>query len=203
MRGKAPSRRARCATPVSSFFRPSAKPLVPALDWASRRWLGRSRSPYVAEIARIADALEFLRHLAAQCLVSVGLHRPRRRAGWRAVAFAHAGLAVQRSRPPHRRGAHARRRRRRFLQRDLAGLCRRADRDGAGPLCRQHQPGADVAPHAASLAASVRFRGERAEGLAAHRSHAAGPIAAPDFRDLRGLSPRRGACWKRRRWRGR
>ena len=41
------------------FFPAAAKPLVPALDWASRRWLGRSRSPYVAEIARIAEALNF------------------------------------------------------------------------------------------------------------------------------------------------
>src|ERR1700688_3810766 len=42
-----------------AFFPAVAKPLVPALDWASRRWLGRSRSPYVAEIARIAAALNF------------------------------------------------------------------------------------------------------------------------------------------------
>ena len=42
-----------------AFFPAVAKPLVPALDWASRRWLGRSRSPYVAEIARIAEALDF------------------------------------------------------------------------------------------------------------------------------------------------
>jgi len=41
------------------FFPAAAKPLVPALDWASRRWLGRSRSPYVTEIARIAAALNF------------------------------------------------------------------------------------------------------------------------------------------------
>jgi hypothetical protein len=41
------------------FFPAAAKPLVPALDWASRRWLVRSRSPYVGEIARIAAALNF------------------------------------------------------------------------------------------------------------------------------------------------
>jgi hypothetical protein len=41
------------------FFPAAAKPLVPALDWASRRWLTRSRSPYVAEIAQIAAALDF------------------------------------------------------------------------------------------------------------------------------------------------
>ena len=42
-----------------AFFPAVAKPLVPALDWASRRWLGRSRSPYVDEIARIAAELNF------------------------------------------------------------------------------------------------------------------------------------------------
>jgi hypothetical protein len=42
-----------------AVFPAVAKPLVPALDWASRRWLGRSRSPYVTEIAQIAAALNF------------------------------------------------------------------------------------------------------------------------------------------------
>jgi hypothetical protein len=37
----------------------AAQPLVPALDWASRRWLARSRSPYRPEIAQIAAALDF------------------------------------------------------------------------------------------------------------------------------------------------
>jgi hypothetical protein len=41
------------------FFPRAALPLIPALDWASRRWLERSRSPYVAEIARIAAVLDF------------------------------------------------------------------------------------------------------------------------------------------------
>ncbi len=41
------------------FFPRPVLPLVPALDAASRRWLTRSRSPYVAEIAQIADALSF------------------------------------------------------------------------------------------------------------------------------------------------
>ncbi len=31
---------------------------LPALDWTARRWLQRSRSPYLAEIGRIADALD-------------------------------------------------------------------------------------------------------------------------------------------------
>ena len=40
------------------FFPSAAKPAVPALDWAARRWLMQSRSPYVAEIAQIAAALD-------------------------------------------------------------------------------------------------------------------------------------------------
>jgi hypothetical protein len=42
-----------------AFFPRAVLPLMPALDSISRRWLARSRSPYLAEIARIADALGF------------------------------------------------------------------------------------------------------------------------------------------------
>ena len=41
------------------FLPRAALALVPALDWASRRWLERARSPYLHEIARIAAALDF------------------------------------------------------------------------------------------------------------------------------------------------
>ena len=41
------------------IFPRAALPAVPALDWAARRWLMRSRSPYVAEVGAIADALDF------------------------------------------------------------------------------------------------------------------------------------------------
>ena len=41
------------------FFPSVALPLVPALDRLCRRWLSRARSPYVAEIAEIAEALAF------------------------------------------------------------------------------------------------------------------------------------------------
>jgi hypothetical protein len=41
------------------FFPGAAMPLVPMLDRAARRWLKTSRSPYVAEIGEIADALDF------------------------------------------------------------------------------------------------------------------------------------------------
>jgi hypothetical protein len=37
----------------------AAAPFVPALDEAARRWLSRSRSPYVSEIAQIAATLGF------------------------------------------------------------------------------------------------------------------------------------------------
>jgi len=42
-----------------AFFPPAALPLMPALDTVARRWLARSRSPYLPEIARIAEALGF------------------------------------------------------------------------------------------------------------------------------------------------
>jgi hypothetical protein len=41
------------------FFPRAALPLIPALDRAAQRWLKRSRSPYVPEIASIAAQLEF------------------------------------------------------------------------------------------------------------------------------------------------
>jgi len=40
------------------FFPPAMLPLVPVLDRLSRRSLARSRSPYLAEIAQIAAALD-------------------------------------------------------------------------------------------------------------------------------------------------
>ena len=41
------------------FFPGAVHALLPMLDAASRRWLRRSRSPYVAEIAQIAEILGF------------------------------------------------------------------------------------------------------------------------------------------------
>jgi len=41
------------------FLPRASLPLVPALDRACRRWLERSRSPYLNEIAQIAAALDF------------------------------------------------------------------------------------------------------------------------------------------------
>src|SRR5271170_7193349 len=40
------------------IFPRAALPLVPALDRAARRWLVQSRSPYVPEVAEIADLLK-------------------------------------------------------------------------------------------------------------------------------------------------
>jgi hypothetical protein len=52
--------RARALRDACLGFLPRASlPLVPALDWASRRWLSRSCSPYFDEIAQIAQALGF------------------------------------------------------------------------------------------------------------------------------------------------
>ena len=41
------------------FFPHAARPFVPALDRVAQRWLKRSRSPYLAEIAQIAASLDF------------------------------------------------------------------------------------------------------------------------------------------------
>jgi hypothetical protein len=42
-----------------TVFPRAVTPFVPALDGAARRWLTRSCSPYVSEIAQIAAALGF------------------------------------------------------------------------------------------------------------------------------------------------
>jgi hypothetical protein len=42
-----------------AVFPRAVLPIVPALDLLSRRWLERSRSPYLPEITRMADALGF------------------------------------------------------------------------------------------------------------------------------------------------
>jgi hypothetical protein len=52
--------RARALRDACLGFLPRAMlPLVPALDWISRHWLARSSSPYLPEIAQIADTLGF------------------------------------------------------------------------------------------------------------------------------------------------
>ena len=153
MRGNSAEQARALRDACLAFFPAVAKPLVPALDWASRRWLGRSRSPYVTEIAQIAAALNFSGiwllnasyqwGCTARAVEQDGAPWLLRTLDW---PFQGLGRHIAVARMRGAGGA-------RFLQRDLAGLCRRADRDGARPLRRQHQPGADVAAHAASLAA--------------------------------------------------
>ena len=48
-----------------TIFQRAVTPFLPALDGAARRWLTRSCSPYVPEIAQIAAALGFPGVLAA------------------------------------------------------------------------------------------------------------------------------------------
>jgi len=42
-----------------AFFPRAVLPALPVLDWVALRWLKRSRSPYLPEIARIAEILDF------------------------------------------------------------------------------------------------------------------------------------------------
>ncbi len=67
LRGSGPAQHARNSAARAralrdaclGFFPRLAMPFIPALDLASRRWLERSRSPYVTEIAHIAALLDF------------------------------------------------------------------------------------------------------------------------------------------------
>jgi hypothetical protein len=134
------------------------------------------------------------RRLAPQLLVSMELHLDGARREGRPLDGAHARLAISRSWAARgccpRSGAC-----RGLLQRHLAWLRWRAHSDGAVPVRRLHQPGANVAPYAPSLAASLRHCGERSAlgrmsatfrriSCCARRSRAAGHMA-----------PRR-TCWR-------
>lgn len=67
LRGSGPARHAEDSATTAralrdaclDFFPRLALPLIPAFDGASRRWLERSRSPYLNEIATIAATLGF------------------------------------------------------------------------------------------------------------------------------------------------
>ena len=127
--------------------------MVPAFDAITRRWLMRLASPYVAEIAAIAAALDFPGVWFLNGSYQWGCTSLARDddAPWlvRTLDWPFPGLGrhveIARMAGPARR----------VLQRHLAGLCRCAHRDGAGPLRGIHQPGAAVAAYAASVAAAL------------------------------------------------
>ena len=91
----------------------------------------------------------------------------------------------------------------RILQRDLAGLCRAADRHGARPLCHRHEPGAAVATDPPSLAAPVRYRRQCRQHLAAACAIRRPIRSCGRCSNNAAASPRRGGCWRRRRSPGR
>ena len=115
----------------------------------------RSQSPYVDEVRAIAATLGFpgIWFLNGSYQWScTALARDEDGAPWlaRTLDWPFPGLGRYRRAGPHARAG------RRVHQRHLAGLCRRADRDGAGPLRRLHQPGADAAAEPQPLAAALR-----------------------------------------------
>ena len=199
---RARGRRARCATPASAFFRAPALPLVPVLDRASRHWLERSRSPYMAEIAQIAETLDFS---------GVWLLNASYQWGCTARAAEQDGVPWLI----------------RTLDWPFLGLGRYADvahmRGGCGDFFSVTWPGyvgalTAMAPRALRLA-SIRRRCADAPRIAGFAPTILPPmrsrsgnrddlmppdqLLAPDLRDLRAILPRRGVCWKRRRWRDR
>jgi len=139
MRSKRATGRARCATSASPWFSPKAQHLVPLLDGITRRWLMRSCSPYLPEIAAIASALEsracgFLNGSYEWGCTSLARDNDAATSGpWlvRTLDWPFPGL-----------GRHAEIARMsglpgRVLQRDLAGFRRRAHRHGAGDASRR------------------------------------------------------------------
>ena len=111
------------------------------------------------------DGARLSGHLVSQRLLPVGLHRARARGRRRALARAHARLAVPGARPPPRSGAHAAALPAISTTSRWPGYVGRPDRLGARPFRRRHQPGAAEAAHAASVAAALRHRAECARAL--------------------------------------
>ena len=130
------------------------------------------------------------RRLAAARRLPVRLHRAGRRVVRRPAPAADARLALPgagaagRDRPSARTG-------RRFLQCDLAGLRRRADRQRARTFRGLDQPGTDAPPHATGVAALDRLCTQRAGRNRAQRSPAARASPKAGVRTMRDL--RRGA----------
>ena len=136
-RTAAPRRRsarggARCATTALRGSRRRLGAWCRCSTRMTRRWLMRSQSPYVAEIAAIAATLGFSGIWFLNGSYQWGCTARARDddAPWlvRTLDWPFPGLGrhVEVARMAGAAG--------RVLQRDLAGLCRRADRDGAGPL---------------------------------------------------------------------
>jgi hypothetical protein len=165
------------------FFPPAMLPLVPVLDRLSRRSLARSRSPYLAEIAQIAAALD----ISGIWLLNASYHwgctaRASEHDGvpWliRSLDWPFIGLG-RHTELAHMRGACGD-----FISGHLARLCRRAHGDGAAALRGRSQPGTDAAADPASLASPLRLRGECLERAVARRPHSAGSAFAPGVRAL-------------------
>jgi hypothetical protein len=165
------------------FFPPAMLPLVPVLDRLSRRSLARSRSPYLAEIAQIAAALD----VSGVWLLNASYHwgctaRASEHDGvpWliRTLDWPFIGLG-RHTELAHMRGACGD-----FISGHLARLCRRAHGDGAAALRGRSQPGTDAAADPASLASPLRLRGECLERAVARRPHSAGSAFAPGVRAL-------------------
>ena len=73
----------------------AARTVLPALDVASRRWLRRSRSPYVREVEGIAEALAFPGLWFLNSSYQWGCTAIGARRGRRAVAGAHPDWPFQ------------------------------------------------------------------------------------------------------------
>ena len=141
-----------CLAPVPRWSRHVC---LSSIDHIAAKWLRSSVSTYGEDLRDVARILGFpgaltlnMSYLFA-CTTSAA-----RGAERRAAAAPLARLAVRRARPL-RRNRLAIRAGGRLLQRHLAGRGRRAERHGAGPLLRGHQPGADAPAHPRTHRASL------------------------------------------------
>ena len=169
----------------------AARRMMPVFDAITRRWLMRSHSPYVAEIAAIAAALEFSGVWFLNGSYQWGCTSLARDddAPWlvRTLDWPFPGLGrhVEIARMAGRAGEYYSVTWPGFVG-VLTGMApgRFAASINQAPLWRRTR---------ASVAAAARHHGERARDLAG-AAYAAGPVAARDVRDLPRLRQREAAA---------
>jgi len=185
---------ARCGTIASAGCRHRAGAAA-RLDALARRWLRRSRSPYVPEIEAIAAALGLSRHLVSHGSYQWAAPPPR------ATKAAHRGSRARSTgRFPVSAGprdcAHAGRRRGIFMP-HLARLCRALTALAPGRFAAAINQAPLWRRTTKPWLRPIRYRGQRA-GHLAHPLLPARPSAARGVRDLprfrRSQAPARRRC---------
>ena len=172
------ARRAKALADACSDSCLAGPALCAGVGRIARRWVTRSASPFVAEIAQIAEILGFPGVWLLNATYNWGctaVAREENGAPWlaRTLDWPFPGLGR------HVEVVRARGARGRLLQCYLARLRRRSDGNGPAPVRGLHQSGADAASHPPSAAAHLRPDRQRPQYMGQYPLHAAGSTASP------------------------